>query len=416
MKKLLVLALVAICSAAAFAQNPDALKQIKKAKSAGEAKAVIEANEGTMSAAENAQAYNKLTDLYMSEVTNAQALLQANELAKQMGQEPKETVDMEAFYGSLQGALEAALACDKYDMQPNDKDKVAPKFRKPNGDRLYGLRLYLINGAQDALDKEDDATACAYYTLYVETGKADLFSDQASAAQKASEDGIADMYIGQVAFAAARLQYNAGNIDAALKLTDVMIEDPKQTEDGLDLKTYFLEKQLSTKDDSLRCLDTYKELYAQYPTSESVFSHLATMYGNLGMIEEQNAAVDQFLQSNPTNFTAWALKGQIEMNDQNYDAALTDLMKALSCEEEETSRIALVNTYVGYCYSQIATQKEEYEQQVDALRAAVPYLEKARELDPDRRYNWAYYLYNCYYHIKGEADPATEELRNMLGL
>lgn len=413
----MTMALVALFAASAFAQNPDALKQIKKSKSAEEVKALISANEATMSAAENAQAYNKLTDIYMTEVSKAQTAIQTNELQKQMGQEPKEEVDMPAFYSNLKEALEAALTCDKYDIQPNEKDKVAPKFRKANGDRLYNLRVQLINGGQDAQEKDDNELATSYYTLYVVSGKADLFAEQAEAAKKLSPDGVADPYISEVARVVSLSVFNSGNVDLALKFTDIVLEDPEKLNDGLSLKMYYLEKSLKTKEDSLKCLEAYKDLYAQYPQNENVFSQLANMYANLGQTAEQEALIEQCLQSDPNNFTAWAMKGQNAMNDQVYDEALTNFQKALSCDEEDTGKVALVNTFVGFCYSQQAAQLEEYEQQLETLKLAIPYLEKARELDPEReRCNWAYPLYNCYYHIKGENDAATEELRVMLGL
>lgn len=413
----MTMALVALFAASAFAQNPDALKQIKKSKSAEEVKALISANEATMSAAENAQAYNKLTDIYMTEVSKAQTAIQTNELQKQMGQEPKEEVDMPAFYSNLKEALEAALTCDKYDIQPNEKDKVAPKFRKANGDRLYNLRVQLINGGQDAQEKDDNDLATSYYTLYVVSGKADLFAEQAEAAKKLSPDGVADPYISEVARVVSLSVFNSGDVDLALKFTDIVLEDPEKLNDGLSLKMYYLEKSLKTKEDSLKCLEAYKDLYAQYPQNENVFSQLANMYANLGQTAEQEALIEQCLQSDPNNFTAWAMKGQNAMNDQVYDEALTNFQKALSCDEEDTGKVALVNTFVGFCYSQQAAQLEEYDQQLETLKLAIPYLEKARELDPEReRCNWAYPLYNCYYHIKGENDAVTEELRVMLGL
>ncbi len=413
----MITAVVAIIAASAFAQNPDALKQIKKAKAAEEVKALIAAGEASMSAAENAQAYNKLTDVYMTDVNKAWEQIQTNELQKQMGQEPKETVDMPAFYANLKEALDAALACDKYDMQPNDKDKIAPKFRKANGDRLYSLRVHLINGGQEAQERDDNNAANAYYRLYVVSGKADLFAEQVEAAKKASADGIADPYIAEVARVASLSAYNDGDIDTALKFTEVMMEDPEKVSDGVNLKMYYLERNLNTREDSLKCLNTYKELYAQYPDNENVFSSLAAMYGNLGMNDEENALIDDNLKTNPKNFTAWALKGQIAMNDQQYDEALDKLIKALACDEEDEGKVALVNTFVGFCYSQQAAQLEVYEEQIAKLREAIPYLEKARELDPEReRCNWAYPLYNCYYHTKGDTDPATEELRTLLGL
>ncbi len=419
MKKFLIMAVVALMATSAVAQNPDALKQIKKAKSADEVKALIQQNESSMSAAENAQAYNKLVDICVKSVTEAQEKIQTIEVQKQMGQEPKESVDMPTFYANLEEAFEAALACDKYDIQPNEKDKVAPKFRKENGDRLYSLRPFLINAAQDAQSEGKDKEATKLFALYVVTAKADLFHDQATMAAKVSPEGVGDPYLSEVARVASLTAYNEGDVAAAMRFADVVMEDPdpEKVQEGLSLKMYYTERGLETREDSLKCLETYKELYEKYPHNEDVFSRLASMYGNLGQVDKQNELVDSFLKANPGSFTAWAMKGQTEMNDQKYDEALADYEKALACEGADDGQKALVNTFVGFCYSQKAAQLEVYEQQIEELKKAIPYLEKARELDPNReRCNWAYPLYNCYYHTKGENDPATEELKNLLGL
>lgn len=409
MKKIITLAAVAMLATSAFAQNPDALKQIKKAKTVDEAKALIASNEASMSAAENAQAYNKVVDLYMKEVSDAQTTMQTNEVQKQMGQEPTESVDMPAFYSNLTGAYIAALDCDKYDIQPNDKGKVAPKFRKANGDRLYGLRPHLINGGQAAQEAEDSKKASDLYILYVNTGKADLFQEQAAQAQ--------DPYISEVARVAALTAFQQGNVDTAMEMVDIVLKDPEKEDEGISLKMYFATKNLSTHEDSLQCLESFKELYAKYPQNTDVFTQVSQMYGNLGQTDKQNELISERIANYPNTFMPLAMRGQIYMNDQKYDEAIADFKSALACSDADDGQKALVNTFTGFCYNQKAAQLEIYEEQKALLKEGIPYLEEARRLDPERdRSNWAYPLYNCYYHIKGESDPATVELKDLLGL
>jgi hypothetical protein len=43
------------------------------------------------------------------------------------------------------------------------------------------------------------------------------------------------------------------------------------------------------------------------------------------------------------------------------------------------------------------------------------YLERARDIDPDRmKANWAYPLYQCYYINYSANDPRTKEMEDML--
>lgn len=417
MKKITIFAVAALFATSALAQNPDALKQIKKAKTADEVNSLLSANEASMSASENAQAYNKLVDIAMESVTAAQTTMQANSLKEQMGQKAEETVNMKAFYNDLYFAFLSALKCDKYDSQPNEKGKVPLKFRKANGDRLYGMRPHLVNGGQEAQNAEDNKTASEYYGMYVTTSKADLFKPQAEAANKAAADGVGDQYLSEVARVAAITTFNEGDARMAQYFADVVMEDPKKAKEGLNLKMYFIEKGVKTHEDSLQTLGQLQQLYKKYPTDNDVFSQLAQWYYNLGHADKQKQLIEERLQSDPNNFTAWAMKGQAELNDQKYDDALVSLKKSLECETTDTLQKALVDTFIGYCYTQKSTQLEKYEDQLQQLKEAIPYLEEARKIDPNRdRANWAYPLYNCYYYVLGEKDAKTLELKTMLGL
>lgn len=414
---MMTIAVAALFATSAFAQNPDAFKQIKKAKTAEEVKSLISANESSMSSTENAQAYNKLVDLTMTSVNAAQTAIQTNQVKEQMKQEPTEQVDMKAMYNDLYTAYDAVLKCDKYDSQPNEKGKVALKFRKANADRLYSLRPYLINAGQDAQSAEDNKSALNFFSMYVNTAASDVFKEKIEADAKTSPEGVGDPYLSEVARVAAVASYNAGDIDAAQSYLNVVMKDPAKVKDAINLKLYFIDKSAKNHEDSVRCLEQIKEVYAQYPADNDVFARLAQWYSNMGQKDNQLELINQKLQSDPENFTAWAMKGQSEMNAQKYDDAVTSLKKSLDCKVDDQAQKALVNTFIGYCLTQKAPQMEKFEDQVAVLKDAIPYLEEAKKLDPNReRSNWAYPLYNCYYYVKGEKDAQTVELKELLGL
>ena len=414
---MMTIAVAALLATSAFAQNPDAFKQIKKAKTAEEVKSLISANESSMSSTENAQAYNKLVDLTMTSVNAAQTAIQTNQVKEQMKQEPTEQVDMKAMYNDLYTAYDAVLKCDKYDSQPNEKGKVPLKFRKANADRLYSLRPYLINAGQDAQSAEDNKSALDFFSMYVNTAASDVFKEKIEADAKTSPEGVGDPYLSEVARVAAVASYNAGDIDAAQSYLTVVMKDPAKVKDAINLKLYFIDKSAKNHEDSVRCLEQIKEVYAQYPADNDVFARLAQWYSNMGQKDNQLELINQKLQSDPENFTAWAMKGQSEMNAQKYDDAVTSLKKSLDCNVDDQAQKALVNTFIGYCLTQKAPQMEKFEDQVAVLKDAIPYLEAAKQLDPNReRSNWAYPLYNCYYYVKGEKDAQTIELKELLGL
>ena len=414
MKKLMTIALAAMFAATAFAQNPDALKQIKKCKNFADAQALIQANEASMTAAENAQAYNKLVELSYNAANEANAAIQTNQAMEQMGQKPKETVDKKAFYNDLYVCLQNALICDKYDSQPNDKGKIAPKFRKGNADKLAPLRPHIITGGQDAQGAEDTATAAKYYGIYAETGASELFKDNIAAAAKANPEGVGDPYLSEVARVASVCAYQNNDLAKAMAYTDVVMQDPAKAKEGLQLKMYFIQQGARTAEDSVRCLNQLKELYQKYPQDGDVFAQLAQWYANLGQNDKQIELINERLASDPTNFTAWAMKGQQDMNAKKYDDAIANFKKSIDCPVEDEKQKSLVYTYIGFCYNAKAAEAEKYEDQIEILKQSIPFLEKAREIDPQReRSNWAYPLFQCYYNVYGENDPKTKEVEEI---
>lgn len=411
MKKLMTIAFAALFATYASAQNPAALKQIKKAKTYAEAQSLIKTNEASMTAAENAQAYAKLVDISYKSVSEAHATITTSQAMEQMGQASKEKVDMNAFYNDLYVTLQDALVCDKYDAQPNEKGKVDPKFRSKNAGRLNPLRVNIINGGQDAQQAEDIKKAADYYGMYVTTGVSDLFKDVIAAQAKQNPEGIGDQYLSEVARVASICSFQAGELKKAITYAEVVMQDPAKEKEGLQLKMYLIEQDVKTHEDSLRCLDQLKEIAQKNPKNNDVFAQLAQWYNNLGYTDQQEKLIEERLASDPNNFTAWAMKGQNAMNAQKYDDAIASFKKSLDCTVQEEKQKALIFTYIGFCYNSKAAAAETYDTQIAILKESMPYLEKAREIDPEReRANWAYPLYQCYYNIYGEDDAKTKEV------
>ena len=407
----MIIALSAICATTAFAQNPDALKQIKKAKAFAEAQQLVAANEASMTAAEKAQAYNKLVDIAYDKASKGVATMQTNRAMEQMGQKANEAVDTKALYNDIYLCLQNALVCDKFDYQPNDKGKVAPKFHNSNAARLAPFRDHLITAGQEAQGADDTATAAKFYGMYAETGVSDLFKEVIAAAAKNNPEGIGDPYLSEVARVAAVCAFQTKDIEKAMSYTDVVMLDPAKAKEGLQLQMYFIQQNIETKQDSLRCLEQLKTLYQKYPADTDAFAQLAQWYSNLGQKDNQVALINERIANYPNDFTAWAMKGQNDMNERKYDDAIANFKKSVDCPVEDEKQKSLVLTYIGFCYNAKAAETEKYEDQIEILKQSIPFLEKAREIDPQReRSNWAYPLFQCYYNVYGENDAKTKEV------
>ena len=90
MKKLMMMAVMFVASATAFAGDSDVLKAILKAKTYAEAEQLVKSTlDQLASPAEKAKAYNKLVDLAMEDFDAQNAIVTENQVNKQMGKEEK---------------------------------------------------------------------------------------------------------------------------------------------------------------------------------------------------------------------------------------------------------------------------------------------------------------------------------------
>ena len=395
MKKFFIMAMLAVAATSTYAQD---IKSVLKAKDYAEAQSQLNSCLSSLSNEEKAKAYNKLVELSMQKVNKENSTIVENQALQQMGQQAK-PVDMQGFYTSLTNALNAAQECDKYDHMPNAKGKVSPKFHKKNQATLWTLRPQLINAGQDCLQKDDNKGALAYYAAYVESGNSSLFADM-------DKTKAPDTYFGEVARVASVIAFQEKDMETANKYCDVALKDTASYKDALNLKMAMMQQQMKTKEDSVKCLKTFEELYANDKNNESIFTNLATLYGNLGMKAEQDKCIQERLAADPKCFVAWAVKGQAEMNASKWDEAIADFKKAI-----EIKPSALVMTWMGYCNNNKAANLQDVNQQKVLLAETEKYLEKAKELDPEQKEaNWKYLLYNTYYVLYGADDARTKSV------
>ena len=127
-----------------------------------------------------------------------------------------------------------------------------------------------------------------------------------------------------------------------------------------------------------------------------------------GTTEEKQARL------NAENKMAWALKGEVQMNERDWDNAVESYKKAI--EIDPTFIQCIFNA--GVCLNGKAIDLKDKladkntggltKANADKVKAiltdALSFLERAKELDPDReKVNWAYPLYQIYYSLGNKA-------------
>ena len=397
---MMMMAMMLVASATAFAGDSDALKAVLKTKDFAEAEQLLKQNVNQMAdAAEKAKAYNHLVDLAMKKVTKETGIILENQVGQQMGRAANEIVpyDTLGLANALCDAIYNAIECNKYDQQPNAKGKIAPKYAEKNAQRIWANRQHLVNIGQDEARKEPKDNALKFWGAFVDSGTDPLFAAQNHEAEKE--------YFGQVALFAGRYAYEAKDNARGDRYIAIAKQDPSQVKDAYATQLYYIRHNLTNHADTVAAINRLKELYAAEPENDAIIDALYTMYDGQRDRKAQNDLLDQHLAKFPTSFVALANKGILAMGENNAEKGAEWLRKAAEAKPDNP----VVFTYLGICLSSLAATTEDGAKSKDYYKQAIEAFDKAKELDPDKQMsNWGYNRYQAYYGLYGEDDPRTK--------
>ena len=395
MKKIILSALVAAFATTSFAQ--DIAKQMK-GQSYTEATATLNGALSGLSAEQKAKGYNQLVEIVYPEASesfNAITLANMN----------KTKVEY-AKYLPIVNALNEAVKCDEFDNQPNDKGKVAPKFRKKNSDRLANLRSVLINAANETTDPDQKLVLA---NAYINSSESPLFAEALKAG---------DPYIGYAQFFAAAAYYNKEDWNKAAAYAEKALKCDDVKENAESYLVSALTKTLKTKSDTIAYLKKLNEINA-----EKYMAQIASLYNQIGEKQLSEKILNDAISANPNNKMAYAIKGENAMNDRNWDEAIKNFKKTVEIDPAFTAvwfNLGVCASSKGFDLNEKLSNNGKISVEDDAkvkeiLKEAVVYYEKVRQLDPNRETisNWPYQL-RMIYNAIGETEKANE-ISKMLG-
>lgn len=413
MKKMMMMAVMTAFATTAFAQD-DLVKQAQKLCDKGELEEAVKVITPALTSeqtTDKAAAWNTLNNIHYQIFAKQSQLAEEFKLKKE-GQNADSTL----MYSSLVKAIEAAMKCDEFDCQPNEKGKIKIRFRKANQDRYNFGRLSLIPAGQYAHTKNNPVDAQKAWGLYIDCTASPMFTGL---------DLSKDDYRSQIAYFAGLLAYQNKDYANATRYAKVAGEDPARTADANEIILFAQKDGAKTKEDSVAYANTLKDLHKQNPNEDKYFNLLMDYYMKAGDKDALNNWVNEEIAANPQNKMVWALKGESEMNSQKWDAAVESYKKA---EEIDPSFVQVVFN-IGVCLNSKAIELKDQladkktggltvanaNKVKEVLGQAKTYMEKARELDPTReKVNWAYPLYQIYYSLgdKAKSDEMEALLNN----
>ena len=410
MKKMMMMALMAAAVTVAYAQNE--VKEAKKLLEKGDYAEALKTVEPALNAgtdADKAAAWNMVNDINFQKFSKIQEKKLENQV-KQIN----EPVDEAGMHAAIVDALDAALKCEQFDILPNEKGKVKPRFHDANAQRYQQARLNTINAGQYLYNQKDYAGAFKAFALYVESGASSLFTGI----------DLKDTYKSEVAYFASLSAYQAKDYQNVIKYAKIAAEDPEKAKDATEILVYSKKETMKTKQDTLEYIDMLKEASAKFPQDNRYSAWIGDYYLNSGNNDELLKWADGEIQKNPGDKFGYTYKGEALRLSSKWDEAVECYKKAFEIDPTYVAAAyqagVSLNSKAIELKDKLADKKtgmltkENADKVKVVLADAKIYLEKVRELDPDRsQVNWAYALYQLYYNL-GDNEKASE-LEKILG-
>lgn len=404
MKKMMMMAVMMAAATMATAQNE--VKEAKKLMDKGDfatALKTIEPLKNAASAEDKAAAWNMENEIYFKQYSDIQATVLENQVKKT--NVPYDTLTMNH---AIVKALEAALKCDEFDNQPNEKGKVKPRFRQANAQRYQQTRLNAINAGQFDYNLKDYPAAFKDFALYVESCTAPLFTGI----------NLNEQYMHEIAYFASLAAYQYKDWPNVVKYAKIACENPEKAKDATEILVFAKKETIKTHADTLEYVQMLKDANAKFPEDTRYSAWIGDYYLQSASVDELLAWAEEEIAKEPNNKFAYTYKGEAMRLSQKWDEAVECYKKAA---ELDPSYVA-ASYQAGVCLNSKAIElkdkladkktgmltKENVAKVKEILNEAKGFLEKVREADPNReQVNWAYALYQVYYSL-GDNEKAKE--------
>ncbi|MCC8199613.1 MAG: tetratricopeptide repeat protein [Tannerellaceae bacterium] len=373
MKRVLLTVALCVAASASFAQK----KAVNDAQNSAKSNNFDEARALIKGALENPESKDDAKTWYVAGFIEDQQF--STERTKQvLGQEPNEPVMYEALINILPYFVKA------YDLDqlPNEKGKVKPRFAKDIKNTLSANHVYYINGGAYYFDERDYKKAYEFFDQYLQISDLPMFKGEPTAER--------DSNFMTVQFYAAVAATQMENPQLAI----AALERAKETGfRGNDVYQY-LAYEYEQLQDNENLERTLKEGMAKYPEEKYYLMSLINNYIYAGKNEEALQYLNTAIAQEPNNAQLYDVMGRVyESGLKDYDNAETYFAKALELDPNYTDAMSnLGRIYYNQAVNKlgdanmISDAKQYQEESAKAkeyFRKALPYFEKAHQLNPD---------------------------------
>jgi tetratricopeptide (TPR) repeat protein len=297
----------------------------------------------------------------------------------------KEEYDSNVFADQLYATVDAWEKCNQYDIQPDKKGNVAPKYKTLNSANALRCRSYFANAGSLFSGSQDWNKAYEAFARYLEFPKLSLVEGLEMLNGNLTDE--------EIAYYACLSAYNAKDYKNVLTYWNLASGYEKDKFTVYQLKTYSLKES----GDTIGWLQASKEASYVFPDHDSFAQDVVSYYSQKGQNDEALAYTQEYAQKMPGKL-AYFLEGCVYFNKEQFVQAGEQFEKAINEDPEYAEAVFnAANSYYNAANEiglklptnmKSAAYKTGEAKYKELAAKALPFYEKLKELRPDKPELW----------------------------
>ena len=368
-----------------------------------------EARAKIKSALENEETKNAAQTWYTA--GQIESLQFDTENTKQMlGQQPDEA----AMYNALAQVYPYFAKAYDLDRLPDAKGRVRPKYTKDMKSILKANLPYYMNGGGYFFEQRDYQKSYDFFNQYIDISDSPLMKDGEKAGAEVDSSYIYATYY--AAIAVSQLNDSPTTIKAMKRASKL---DFKKNE-----MLQYLSEEYKNAQDTASWEGVLNEGLAAFPKESYFLFNLISVYISSNRNEQALNFINTAIQNEPGNAQLYDVAGRVyESGLRDYAKAEEFFKKSVELDGENAeSQSNLGRIYFNQGVTQldeanniadVKVYNEEKEKAKDLFRKALPYFEKAYQINPDATDN-KMALRSIYYNL--DMGDKFEEMENALNM
>lgn len=303
----------------------------------------------------------------------------------------KQGADTTALFSLTMRLYETLSAYDSIESQPHSKGRRFAEHRERNAAFLHSIRPNLFNGGVFYTRKQQYEVAYRFYETYIQSAAWPIFTGY--------DYSEKDPLLPHAAYWTMYCGYKSGSAERIIRYQRLAERDTSM----LNFVRQYQAEAFLLQKDTVRYVNALRDGFRRYPNFSFFYPRLIAYYEHNGLHDSSLVVTNRALEVDSTSVLFQLTKCSILLNLGRYDDCIALCEKLL----EQNNSLADAYYYIGLSYFNQAIAFDIVEQRhlakrkeiIALYRKALPYLERYRALEPDKRERWLQPLYTIYLNL-----------------